>query len=244
MVCCRYGPPGFGPRRDLGGSWLHQRRVGRGVWVFRHDRFADLDDLRRDRDHHFISHVHVRQLVRRRRRHSRLAQPDRRRRAITRNRTTPKARLTGSIPSPMFFNRPRTLDEAGPGLERKETAAHLNIGWVMPFSDEVRRDGLRRSVVLPPEQDVVSDVDARRSRRRRSRRSAATITTTEQEERDRLQRRRGRDLHRVAERQRPPRRGRLRALHAGVDGRRDAEHAQQPTDVGGMQFGFGARLRF
>ena len=44
-----------------------------------------------------------------------------------------------------------------------------------------------------------------------------------QEERDRLQRRRGRDLHRVAERQRSPRRGRLRALHAGVDGSRHAD---------------------
>ena len=38
----RYGPPGFGPGRNLGRPWLRQRRLGRGVWVFRHDRLADL----------------------------------------------------------------------------------------------------------------------------------------------------------------------------------------------------------
>src|SRR5688500_17567839 len=40
--------------------------------------------------------------------------------------------ITGSIPSPIFFNRPRTLAQ-DIVLERKEKAAHLVIGWVVPF---------------------------------------------------------------------------------------------------------------
>ena len=43
--------------------------------------------------------------------------------------------LTGSIPSPIFFNRPRELNEAVT-LDRKEKAAHLVIGWVMPFNEK------------------------------------------------------------------------------------------------------------
>jgi hypothetical protein len=47
-----------------------------------------------------------------------------------------EGRLSGSIPSPVFFNRPRTLDEAVPGLDRKESAAHFQIGWVIPISNK------------------------------------------------------------------------------------------------------------
>lgn len=45
------------------------------------------------------------------------------------------AAITGSIPSPVFFNRPRTLDQQVV-LDRKEKAAHLVIGWVLPFNDK------------------------------------------------------------------------------------------------------------
>ena len=41
--------------------------------------------------------------------------------------------VTGSIPSPVFFNRPRALSGTEP-LDRKEMATHLNIGWVVPIS--------------------------------------------------------------------------------------------------------------
>ena len=45
--------------------------------------------------------------------------------------------LTGSIPSPIFFNRPRQLNQDDFVLDRKEKAAHLVIGWVVPFSDKL-----------------------------------------------------------------------------------------------------------
>ena len=45
------------------------------------------------------------------------------------------AAITGSIPSPIFFNRPRTLEQ-DIVLDRKEKAAHLVLGWVLPFNDK------------------------------------------------------------------------------------------------------------
>ena len=63
------------------------------------------------------------------------------------------------------------------GLDRKEKATHLQIGWVMPFGEQVRRDGLRRPVVLPAgagsrQRSRVQRAGRRvHDRRRRSRRS-------------------------------------------------------------------------
>ena len=45
--------------------------------------------------------------------------------------------LTGSIPSPIFFNRPRQLNQDNFTLDRKERAAHLVVGWVLPFTDKI-----------------------------------------------------------------------------------------------------------
>ena len=46
--------------------------------------------------------------------------------------------ITGSIPSPVFFNRPRalTVDPGEIQLDRKEKAAHLVIGWVLPINEK------------------------------------------------------------------------------------------------------------
>src|SRR5688572_23575945 len=43
--------------------------------------------------------------------------------------------LTGSIPSPIFFNQPRPLNEEVV-LERKEKAVHLVLGWVLPINEK------------------------------------------------------------------------------------------------------------
>ncbi|HEX4913648.1 MAG TPA: hypothetical protein VFV51_06815, partial [Vicinamibacterales bacterium] len=44
--------------------------------------------------------------------------------------------VSGSIPSPIFFNRPRQLSQEVV-LERKESAVHLVFGWVVPFSEKL-----------------------------------------------------------------------------------------------------------
>ena len=66
--------------------------------------------------------------------------------------------LTGSIPSPSFFNRPRQLDVTVPGLERKEKAAHVVIGWVIPFSPKFDIMVSGGPSFFRVEQDTVSAV--------------------------------------------------------------------------------------
>ncbi len=68
------------------------------------------------------------------------------------------SQLTGSIPSPIFFNRPRTLDQ-DVVLERKEKAAHLVIGWVVPFGEKLDVIVFGGPSFFRLEQDVVSDVE-------------------------------------------------------------------------------------
>src|SRR5262245_2748061 len=43
--------------------------------------------------------------------------------------------VTGSIPSPIFFNRPRQLSATEP-LDRKEMATHLVLGWIVPLGSK------------------------------------------------------------------------------------------------------------
>lgn len=46
--------------------------------------------------------------------------------------------LKGSVPHPVFFNQPRSFEvTTGEGDFRKEKAVHLQVGWMMPFGDKL-----------------------------------------------------------------------------------------------------------
>jgi hypothetical protein len=151
--------------------------------------------------------------------------------------------LTGSIPSPVFFNRPRTLNETVPGLNRKEMATHVMIGWVMPFGSkfDVMLSGGPSFFRLT--QDAVSNV--------RIGEQGGAFTTV------------------IAEPTITARSKSVTGYNAGVDATYivwqndsirlgaggfvrftqastevEMLNSSQPTDVGGVQFGFGARIRF
>ncbi|MGH9382974.1 MAG: hypothetical protein ACRD2N_01580 [Vicinamibacterales bacterium] len=67
--------------------------------------------------------------------------------------------ITGTVPNPIFFNRPRSLTATATQLKRKESAGHLQFGWMVPVGSS-RLDVL---VFAGPswfrlEQEVVSDV--------------------------------------------------------------------------------------
>lgn len=66
--------------------------------------------------------------------------------------------VTGSIPSPIFFNRPRQLNQAVV-LDRKEKAAHLMIGWVLPFNEKFDLMVYGGPSFFRLEQDGVSEVE-------------------------------------------------------------------------------------
>jgi len=153
--------------------------------------------------------------------------------------------ISGAIPHPIFFNRPRSLAVTEPGLTRKENAVHLVVGWMIPIGEkfDVLVSGGPSWFQL--QQDVVSKVTVA---------EAGTPFTTLVTQTDRATRKRSQ----------------VGGYHVGVDAtyilwsndsvrlgaggffRYTAASTEvtwltdtaQPTDVGGTQFGFGARFRF
>jgi hypothetical protein len=155
------------------------------------------------------------------------------------------AEITGSIPSPIFFNRPRTLHQ-DIVLERKEKAAHLVIGWVLPFSEKFDLMVFGGPSFFRLEQDAVEPFTADDIGERSPPFSEVNL-----------------DVDRVTHKKS------LAGYNVGFDGtyivwsnddlrigaggflrftQASGEIMQltgeQPTDVGGLQFGFGARIRF
>ena len=132
-----------------------------------------------------------------------------------------------------------------PGWIARRAATHLQFGWVVPFSEKFDVMVYGGPSFFRLEQDVVSDVQPRRDGR------------------DRYDRHRD---HRPS----PTRKKSETGFNVGADatyivwqndsvrlgaggfvrftqarhGRRHADARSQPTEVGGVQFGFGARLRF
>src|SRR5687767_50265 len=152
--------------------------------------------------------------------------------------------ITGSIPSPIFFNRPRQLSQEVV-LERKERALHLVVGWVIPFSEKLdvmvfggpsffrlQQDGAALDVDPireggSPFTTVVADVDvATRNKSLTGYNVGADVTYIAWSNDD------------------------LRIGAGGFVRFTQAEGDilqlvnEQSTKVGGMQFGFGARTRF
>jgi hypothetical protein len=67
--------------------------------------------------------------------------------------------LTGSIPSPIFFNRPRQLSQEVTSLVRKEMGTHLVIGWVLPFHEKLDVMVFGGPSFFRLQQDVVDEVE-------------------------------------------------------------------------------------
>src|SRR5215471_9106173 len=47
------------------------------------------------------------------------------------------AAVTASIPHPLFFDQPLTVNTTAPGLERTERDVHFRLFWFMPVSDKI-----------------------------------------------------------------------------------------------------------
>jgi hypothetical protein len=152
-----------------------------------------------------------------------------------------EGRLTGSIPSPVVFNRPRTLDQAVPGLERKEKAVHLQIGWVVPINEKFDVLVYGGPSFFRLEQDVVSNVSFGEGNNNAVV-ATPSITTRKKSETGYNV---GADATYIVWQNDSVRIGAggfVRFTQASTDV--DMLSTPQPTDVGGVQFGFGARLRF
>jgi hypothetical protein len=150
--------------------------------------------------------------------------------------------VTGSIPSPVFFNRPRTLSGAEL-LNRKEMATHLNIGWVVPVGSKFDVMVYGGPSFFRLTQEVISSAVPNEASA-----TATTITSTI----TKTERSKSVTGYNVGvdatyivwsnDSVRVGAGGFVRFAQASTDV--EMLSSAQPTDVGGVQFGFGARLRF
>ena len=150
--------------------------------------------------------------------------------------------VTGSIPSPIFFNRPRTLEATEP-LDRKEMATHLVFGWWVPLNDKLDVMVSGGPSFFRLTQDTVSEVTPTEPGGSFTT-VGADIDTTERSKSvvgfnvgaDATYIVWSNDSIRIGAG------GFVRFTQASTE--IEMLSSTQPTDVGGVQFGFGARIRF
>jgi len=65
--------------------------------------------------------------------------------------------LGGTVPHPIFFNQPRTFTQAVSALQRKESAEHLILGWTTPVGTKMDVMVFAGPSFFRLEQEVVSD---------------------------------------------------------------------------------------
>jgi hypothetical protein len=152
------------------------------------------------------------------------------------------AAISGSIPSPVFFNRPRTLAASEP-LDRKEMATHINIGWVVPINNKLDVMVYGGPSFFRLTQDVISDVQPNENTA--SGNSIGATLTVAERKKSQTGYNVGADATYIVWENDSLRLGAggfVRFSKASIDV--EMLSSSQPTDAGGVQFGFGARLRF
>jgi hypothetical protein len=151
--------------------------------------------------------------------------------------------LDGSIPSPVFFNRPRSFTATAPGLFRREHGTHLQFGWLFPYGEKLDVLAFAGPSWFRLQQDVVSDVTVGEKGSPFTEVVVQPTTTTR--ERSVVGFNLGADVTYIVwsnDRVRVGAGSFLRFTQASADVL--LMSTEQPTDVGGFQFGFGGRLRF
>ena len=164
--------------------------------------------------------------------------------AYHQEQNTADIKLTGAVPHPVFFNQPRSFSiTAGAAEFRKEQATHLQIGWMLPFGEKFDVLVFGGPSWFRLQQPVVSDI-------RISDQSApflqVTVTpTVEIRKKSPVGFNVGADASYMVWSNDSVRVG------AGVFVRYAVAKTnvlllstEQSTEVGGLQIGFGGRLRF
>lgn len=152
--------------------------------------------------------------------------------------------LTGTVPHPVFFNQQRSFNvTTGEGEFRKEQATHLQLGWMLPFGDKFDVLVFGGPSWFRLQQPVVSDIVITDSNS-----PFLTVTvngTVEIRKKSPVGFNVGADATYIVWSNDSVR------LGAGAFVRYALAKTnvlllstEQPTEVGGVQFGFGGRLRF
>jgi hypothetical protein len=63
--------------------------------------------------------------------------------------------VTGSIPDPVFFDRPRAVTKEFSGLKHSETAVHLDAIWMMPVANKIDVGVFAGPTIFSVKQDTI-----------------------------------------------------------------------------------------
>jgi hypothetical protein len=151
--------------------------------------------------------------------------------------------ITGTVPNPIFFNRPRQLNATATELRRKEMAGHLQFGWMVPINEKLDVLAFGGPSWFRFEQEVVSDVII--AERGLPFTEVVVQPTIENRKKSVVGYNLGADVTYVFyqnDRVRLGAGGFIR--YSGADASVFLMTQDVESDVGGLQFGFGARFRF
>ena len=153
--------------------------------------------------------------------------------------------VTGSIPHPIFFNQPRTLSPpvTVSAMERKESAVHAQFGWMVPIGTKFDVLVFAGPSFFRLQQEVFTSVTVTEKGAPYS--EVAVTGTRETRKKSSTGYNVGADMAYVVWQNDSVR------LGAGAFVRYTTAETtvlllstEQPTTVGGLQFGFGGRIRF
>lgn len=72
--------------------------------------------------------------------------------------THSESSIEGTIPHPLFFNRPRSLALTATDLSRTERAVHLQFGYMLPLTDRISVHVMAGPSFFKLTQEVVGDI--------------------------------------------------------------------------------------
>jgi hypothetical protein len=155
---------------------------------------------------------------------------------------TTDTQISAVVPHPIFFNRPRNITATESGLYRRENATHLTFGWIVPVDDKLDVHVTGGPSFFRLRQDVVSAVRAAETADLNNPVVQSTVT---EQRKSVTGFNLGADVTYILWQNDDMRIGAggfLRYTSAEADVLMLANEVS--TKVGGMQFGFGARVRF
>ena len=158
--------------------------------------------------------------------------------------TTSQAAVTASVPNPQVFNRNRSVAIVADDLGRSERAFHLSVGYMLPLNDRLSVHVFAGPSFFRLSQDVVSDVSFTEQPPSFTTVTAAPVVT--ERSKSATGAHFGGDVSYIFYQNAAVKLGggaflRWAGATAGVPvlGTTEIE-----SDLGGLQLGFGARVRF
>ena len=160
-----------------------------------------------------------------------------------RGSTSGEAAVTGAVPNPLFFNRPRNVALSASGLDRTEQALHLQFGYMLLINDRLDVHLFIGPSFFNLKQEVVSDVSITEQAFPFTNVNADAAVTEREDSATGANV--GADVsYKVYETANMILRAGMFLRYTGASGKVTVLASERDSDVGGLQVGFGARVRF